>query len=760
MPANGHSETTAHLPRPKAEAFGIGEVKLTGGVFDTANKATASYLLEVDPDRLLHSFLVHSGLTPKGKLYGGWEDSGLAGHSLGHYLTACIQQFAATGDIRYREKANHIVSELSLCQKHRVDGYISAIPDGDKHWEEIKKGDIRSGGFDLNGMWSPWYTHHKVLAGLIDVYEIGKNKEALGVATKFADWMIEETKGLTEAQWQKMLACEYGGMNESLAELYSLTGQAKYLDLSKKFYDNMVLHPLSEGKDDLSGRHSNTQIPKIIGLARLYELTGTESDRKTAEFFWDRIVNHRTYAIGGNSNHEYLGPADELADRLSSNTCESCNTYNMLKLTRHLFEWAPDAKYADFYERAHFNHILGNQDPATGMVTYFIPLASGFARNYSNPYDDWTCCHGTGMESHTKHADSVYFHSGKTKLYVTQFIPTELNWHSVGIVLKQETDFPNSGKVDLIFERGNHEFALDIRHPWWAKGPFDIRVNGRVVASSNKPSSFVSIHRKWKTGDKVEFTLPMSLSTEPMPDNDHRRAILYGPLVLSADLGSPAEATPRTPVLVSNNQPPAEWLQQTPGKLEFKTKGVGKPDDLTFRPFYSIHHNRYATYFDEFTEPQWEKAEAEYRAEEQRLHDLDLRTLDLMRIGEMQPERDHHLLAEKTDVRDANGRGFRTPMVNGWMEFDMKVDLAGPNDLVLTYWGNERLKPHFEILIDGKKLSEETLPDRKNDVFFDQTLPVPTELTQGKAAVRVRIQSLGTSWAMSVAGARTTKSRP
>ena len=339
----------------KAEPFPLSSVQLLPGPFADANRLCVGYLETVDADRLLCSFRKNSGLEPKGKIYGGWENSGLAGHTLGHFLTACSQEFASTKNPKLKSKVDYIVSELAACQVHRPDGYIAAMPDGDRVWAEVKKGDIRSHGFDLNGLWSPWYTHHKVLIGLVDAYKMTDNRDALVVAQQFADWMIDETKGLTPELWEKMLGCEYGGMNDALAELYSLTSKPQYLKLAKKFYDHRVLDPLGKGEDDLPGKHSNTQIPKIIGLARLSEVDANPKDAEAAKFFWETVVHHHTYAIGGNSNHEYLDKPDELSDRLSSNTCETCNTYNMLKLTRHLFEWDPKAEYFDFYEigRAH-----------------------------------------------------------------------------------------------------------------------------------------------------------------------------------------------------------------------------------------------------------------------------------------------------------------------------------------------------------------------------------------------------------------------
>ncbi len=740
----------------KAEAFPLSDVKLEGGPFLEANIICAKYLLTVDPDRLLHNFRVNAGLQPKAPVYGGWESSGLAGHSLGHYLSACSQQYAATGDTRYKDKATYIVSQLAECQAHRPDGYIGAMPKGDKIWDEVRAGHITSHGFDLNGLWSPWYTNHKVLAGLLDTYRLTHDQQALQVAEKFADWAIDTTKGLTPALWEKMLACEYGGMNEALAQLYAFTGKPQYLDLAKKFYDHRVLDPLANDVDDLSGKHSNTQIPKIIGLAQIYEDTGDTRDEKIARFFWTSVVDHHTYVIGGNSNHEYLGPPDKLNDMLSTNTCESCNTYNMLKLTRHLFEWDPEAKYADYYERAHLNHILASQDPDDGMMTYFMPLASGSKRQYSDPFDNWTCCHGSGMENHTKHADSVYFHEGAKTLFVNLFMPSELNWKAAGVRVKQQTKFPDDGAVSLQIETTKpKKFALEVRHPGWASGPVEFSINGRPFRRSDAPSSYATLDRTWHNGDRVDFKLPMTLHTESMPDNPKRLAILYGPLVLAADLGLRRRPNERNPVLVTGNTPVSEWLERVPGNsLEFRTKGVARPADLTFRPFYTLHHDHYAVYFDEFTQDQWNQAEAAYRAEEARQKDLEARTLDFMRIGEMQPERDHDLKSEKTDVRESNGRGFRTPLSDGWMEFKLKTDPSGPMDLVLTYWGNERLRPSFQILVDGAPLASENLSGRPNNTFYDVTYPMQGSMTSGKQTVTIRIQSDPGKTSGSIAGAR------
>lgn len=744
----------------KAEPFPLGRVKLLDGPFARANQATARYLLTVDPDRLLHSFRKHSGLEPKAPMYGGWENMGLAGHSLGHYLSACAMEFAVSGDKRFKEKVDYIISEFVACQKSRPDGYLGAMPDGDRVWAEVKRGDIRSGGFDLNGLWAPWYTHHKVFAGLLDANAYAGNPDALDVAKKFADWAIDTTKDLTPDLWEKMLACEYGGMNESMAELYSRTGDKKYLDLARKFYDKRVLDPLSKGENSLPGKHSNTQIPKIVGLARLFEVTGNAQDLKTARFFWDTVVKHHTYVIGGNSNHEYLGLPDQLNDALSSNTAETCNTYNMLRLTRHLFMQDPlNSELFDYYERAHLNHILASQNPENGMVTYFMPLASGSARGYSNPENNWTCCHGSGMENHVKHVDSIYWRE-KDGVLVNLFIPSTLDWREEGITLRMETKYPDDGHVKVtIIGNAKRPVAIQFRHPSWAKEHISANVNGLSSGFSSRPGSVITVVQKWKDGDVIDFQIPMKLRTEAMPDNPKRMALLWGPLVLAADLGVRRGEAPRTPVLVTNGRPIDEWLERTGETMEWKTSGVGRPEDLVFRPFYAHVHNRYAVYFDDYTQAEWEKAEADFRAEEARQRDLEARTVDSMRIGEMQPERDHDLKSERNDVRGANGRSFRTPMAGGWMEFDMKVEGAVANELVITYWGNERIRPDFEILVDGAKVADEKLDGRPKNVFFDVTYPLPQSVTAGKSKVRVRIQGKGNSWSGSLSGARIVRGK-
>lgn len=374
----------------QAYTFPLEDVSIAAGPFKQAMEADERFLLLLEPDRLLADFREHSGLKAKGQRYGGWESSGLAGHTLGHYLSACAMEYAATGDKRFLDKVNYIVKELDECQQARKTGYLGAIPGEDSVWAQVAAGNIRSRGFDLNGGWSPWYTVHKIMAGLLDAYIYCNNNTALVVEKKMADWTSKEINHLPDSLIQKMLLCEYGGMNEVLVNTYTLTKEKKYLDLSYKFHDVRILDSLAANLDVLPGKHSNTQIPKVIGCIRRYEVTGQKKDSVIAGFFWNTITQHHSYAPGGNSNYEYLGPPDKLNDYLTDNTMETCNSYNMLKLTRHLFSLQPDAHFMDFYERALYNHILASQNHADGMMCYFVPLRMGTRKEFSDTFNTFT----------------------------------------------------------------------------------------------------------------------------------------------------------------------------------------------------------------------------------------------------------------------------------------------------------------------------------------------------------------------------------
>ncbi|HTV61963.1 MAG TPA: beta-L-arabinofuranosidase domain-containing protein [Verrucomicrobiae bacterium] len=605
-------------PSPQAEPFPLSQVRLLDSPFKQAMELDGKYLLSLEPDRLLSWYRKEAGLQPKAPVYGGWESTGLAGHTLGHYLSACSLMYQSTGDTRFLDRVDYIVGELAQCQQANGNGYLAAIPGGKDIFGKVARGEINTEGFGLNGGWSPWYTIHKELAGLIDANQLCTNAQALVVATNLANWVDATTANLTDAQWQKMLVCEYGGMNEALANLYGITGNPRYLQLAEKFYDHAVLDPLANGQDDLTGKHSNTNIPKIIGLARLYELTGDERYGNTAKFFWNRVALHRSFVIGGNGDNEHFFPVNNFARHLSPATAESCCTYNMLKLTRHLFEWSPDATEMDFYERALYNDILASQDPETGMFVYLMSLKPGHFKTFSTPTDSFWCCVGTGMENHSKYGDTIYFHDDQS-LFLNLFIPSELSWPEKGLVVRQETQFPASNQTKLEFTcRRKVPLALKIRWPAWSD-ELSVQVNGRNQKISGTPGHYVTVNRKWRDGDSVEIRFQMKLRTEPLPGTTNIIAVLYGPIVLAGELGTNGMPDhfannqtaynqlpdPPAPVFVSDADTLLKHIRPTDDPLTFQTEELGKPNEVTLIPFYKMNDQRYSVYWTVVNPVDW-----------------------------------------------------------------------------------------------------------------------------------------------------------
>jgi uncharacterized protein len=576
------------IPMP-VHAFDLRDVRLLDGPFKHAMDLDSAYLLMLDTDRLLRNFRVNAGIPTDAKPLGGWEapDCELRGHFVGHYLSACSQMYASTGDERFKDRTATIVAALAECQEKLGGGYLSAFPETFFDRLEARK-----------NVWAPYYTLHKILAGLLDTYVYTGNPQALDVCRKFADWVITRNSDLTDAQLQRVLQTEQGGMNEVLANLYAITGQERYLRISMRFNHMAVIGPASRQHDSLNGLHANTQIPKFIGAAREYELTGQDWLKTASIFFWQTVVNERSYVIGGDSNGEMFSPKDKLSLALGSRSTETCNTYNMLKLTRHLFCWDPQARYADYYERALYNHILASQDPKTGMMCYYVPLKSGAVKEYSQPYDSFWCCTGTGVENHSKYGDSIYFH-GKSDLYVNLFIASQLRWKQPGLTLRQETRFPDEGSTHLIFTPdAPAQFTLHVRHPAWATEGFEIRVNGEKQNLSSQPGSYAVIERTWNPGDTVDVTMPFSTHVEAFADNPRRFAVLNGPLVLSAQVPS-ARTLPTVTVSPQQMATALEPVAGRPSTFTASAQTIQFPGQLTLEPFYQMQGNRrYVVYFD------------------------------------------------------------------------------------------------------------------------------------------------------------------
>ena len=724
----------------KAQAFALQDVRLLDGPFQHAMELDRKYLLSLEPDRLLHTFRVNAGLPSTAKPLGGWEEpkSEVRGHFIGHYLSACALMYASTGDERLKEKAGAVVAGFAECQAKFPSGYLSAYPE-----ELIDRVEAQK------QVWAPYYTLHKLYAGLLDMYVYCGNPQALDVAKKFGDWVIARNERLTDGQMQKMLGSEHGGMSECLANLYGLTGEEKYLKIAKRFNHQDLVGPMSQRRDNLTGKHANTQIPKFIGTAREYELTGDDALKTASLYFWEVVARERSYVIGGHSDGEHFSPKEKLSTAFGPSTTETCNTYNMLKLTRHLFCWNPLTEYADFYERALFNHILASQNPETGGMCYYVPLRPGSHKSYGGPLDAFWCCTGTGVENHAKYGDSIYFHDGSKTLYVNQFVASELNWQAKGLKLRQETRYPEAGATKLLVACEKPvELEIKIRHPWWSERGLTVSVNGgeALKLSGRGGDGWASLSRPWKNGDTIEVAMPFSLRTEGFKDNSRRFAFLNGPVVLCAEV----DTRKPFPAIVADEGKLLTSLTPVAGKPNtftgpadiFRIPGDTSGRGVTLEPFYQMHGpRRYTVYFDCFTPVQWQAKQAEYAAELAKRKALEARTVDRVNPGEEQNERDHKLQGERTNAGGFGDQKYRHAG-NGWFSWELKIlPETTAQELCVTYWGSDAGGRDFDILVDGEKLATEKLVGKKPGVFYEQTYALPEKVLAGKTKITVKFQA-------------------
>ncbi len=743
-----------------ARPLPLSAVRLTGGPLKQAQDLDADYLLKLEPDRMMAYYRKRAGLEPKTSNaaniegYGGWDGDGknLTGHIAGHYLSAVSLMYAATGDPRFKERADYIVREMKEVQDKHGDGYLGALANGKEQFVEVSKGNIRSASFDLNGLWAPWYVLHKTFAGLRDAYRFTGNRTALEVEIKFAAWAEGILSKLDDAQLQRMLNTEFGGMNEVLAALYADTGDKRWLDLSHRFDHRAVLEPLARQQNILPGLHGNTQVPKLLGSLMRYAYSGDKADGDAARFFWDSVVNHHSFATGGHGKDEYFGPPDKLSDRVDGRTAETCNVYNMIKMTRKLFALQPDIKYAEFHERALFNHILASMDPMDGRTCYMVPVGRSVRHEYQDMFRSFTCCVGSGMESHALHGDGLYYESGN-QLWVNLYVPSTARWEAAGVDLSMDTNFPEGESATLkLTLKAPKQFTLSLRRPSWAGSGFIIKVNGQPVRDLFKPGSYVEMNRRWKSGDVVTVTLPKTLRLEPFPDNARVAAILWGPLVLAGDLGPERGSGGRVlqpvnaPALVAAERPPADWLKSVSGQPGFfRTDGVEREHDVELVPFYRLHRRTYAVYWDLFTPAEWGKRAEEIAAERERQRKREAATLGFVQPGETQLERDFNQQGEESSPVRLAGRPGRSG--KKWFSFDLPVDPAHTMTLIVTYHSEERQRRSFEILVDGVRVGEQTMerfrPGGSSGRFFDVEYAIPADLVKGKQKVTVRFQATG-----------------
>jgi uncharacterized protein len=762
----------------RARPIPLSDVRLTGGPLKRAEDLDAAYLLSLETDRLVAFLRKSAGLATRAEGYAGWDGPGrqLTGHIAGHYLSAVSLMFAATGDARFKARADALVRELAAVQDAQGDGYIGAQADREGvdakvRFRELAKGVIRSGGFDLNGLWSPWYVLHKIYAGLRDAYRFTGSRLALDVEKKYAAWAETIVGGLSDAQVQQMLATEFGGMNEVMADLYADTGNRRWLALSDRFQHRAVVDPLARHEDILAGTHGNTQVPKMLGSLVRHIYTGNAADGAAAGFFWDQVALHHSFATGGHGRNEYFGPPDALDAMIDGRTAETCNVYNMIKMARMLFALNPDVRYADFLERALFNHILGSMDPRDGATCYMVPVGQRVSREYQDMQRDFTCCVGSGMESHALHGDGLYY-EGPNRLWVNAYAPSRARWRTAGARLTVDTDFPEGESVRVALTLAHpRAFTLALRRPWWAGDGFSVSINGRPLQAPAAAGRYVEISRRWRSGDVVALRLPKALHLAPLPDNTSRVAIMWGPLVLAGDLGAARHsaeeaetlnlgAPAAAPTLVSARRDPAEWVKPLPGlPARWRTAGVGRDTDVDLVPFYRLHRHVYAAYWDLLTPGEWEARRESLQAAAEARRTLEAATVAFAQLGQMQAERDVNLQGGRTSPAQLQGRFGRRAA--DWFSLELPVDPSHPLALVVTYNREERQARSFDLLVEGRKVGDQAFarlsPQEKGE-FFDVEYQVPPDLAAGRQKVTIRFQATGGKEVAAVYGVRIVRS--
>lgn len=744
--------------------FALNEVTLLDGPFKHAQDLNGKVLLEYDVDRLLAPFLKEAGLPPKGELFPNW--AGLDGHVGGHYLSALAMHYAATGDEAFRQRMEYMIAELKRCQEKNGDGYIGGVPNGKVLWSEIRKGNVAL----IWKYWVPWYNLHKLYAGLRDAWMYAGNEEARQMFLDLCDWGIGVVSPLTDAQMEQMLDMEFGGMDEVYADAYQMTGDKKYLDTAKRFSHHWLLDSMAKGVDNLDNKHANTQVPKAVGYQRIAELDHNRTYEDAASFFWHTVVENRSLAFGGNSRREhFVAKTDSKSYIEDREGPESCNTNNMLKLTEGLFRMHPEASYVDYYERALYNHILSTQHPEHGGYVYFTSARPAHYRVYSAPNQAMWCCVGTGMENHAKYGEFIYTHTHDS-LFVNLFIASELNWKEEGIRLRQETGFPaeEGSKLTVSVDKPRY-FKMLVRHPWWVKASeMQVLCNGKEYAVGSEPSSYVCIDREWKDGDVVEIRTPMHVKLEEFPNMPEYVAILRGPIVLGARVGTdhldglvaddsrwghiasgPLVPVYETPFLIGERADIEEklnHLRPVAGKpFHYTVPGLfrsGKYKDLVLEPFYGIHDSRYMIYWLSMDETEYAHYQSEQKAEEEARIALDRRTVDAIATGEQQPEADHLMKNENSTKGNFNGKAWRDAKDGGYFSYVLSTEGKSDMSLLITYWGNETADREFDILVDGKVIASENLVGKWNkQEFVDVEYALPDDALQGKKEITLTFQS-------------------
>lgn len=714
---------SAQIPA-KVEPFRVNDVKLTQSDFKHAEDMDIRYLLGIDPDRLLAPYLKEAGLTPKAQNYTNWENTGLDGHIGGHYLSALSYMYASTGNAEIKGRLDYFISELKRCADANGNGYISGVPDGKKKWKEISEGNIRASSFGLNDGWVPLYNIHKIFAGLRDAYLLTGNKDAKQMFINLTAWMYDLTKGLSDDQLQRMLDSEHGGLNETFADAAAISGDERFMQLAKRFSHKKVLDPLLRGEDRLTGMHANTQIPKVIGYKRIADIEGNDQWDRAAQFFWKTVVDNRSITIGGNSVREHFHPADDFSSMLTSEQGpETCNTYNMLRLTKMLYETSADTHYMDYYERALYNHILSTVNPIQGGFVYFTPMRSGHYRVYSQPQTSFWCCVGSGMENHARYGEMIYSHGGADNLYVNLFIPSELTWGKT--LITQTNRFPAEEATTItVNPKKPAEFTIRVRIPEWTDASkMQPAVNGQPVEAKAE-GGYLAISRKWAKGDKLHVQLPMSLRAVSLPDKSDNYSFMYGPIVLASSLGKQEQLglfaddsrgghiaggrqlpLQDMPVLVADKNNLMANITKVEGRpMTFRLTGSvpEKYAEMTLVPFSSLHECRYMVYWPVVSQQDWQAKQEEIARAEAERQAIEQATADKVICGEQQPESDHFVKMERVRNGDFNGRHWRMAEKGGWFSYDMRTNSQAVKKLQVICSGNDR--SDASVQINGKEV--------------------------------------------------------
>jgi DUF1680 family protein len=731
--------------RQQVDLFSLNQVRLLESPFLSAQQTDLRYLLALEPDRLLSPFLREAGLQPKAPSYPNWENTGLDGHIGGHYLSALSMMYAATGDAEVKRRLDYFLDELKRCQDHVGTGFIGGTPGSLALWEEIKRGDIRAGSFDLNGKWVPLYNIHKTYNGLLDAYIHVGSEQARDMLVKYTDWMLDITAGLSDEQMQEMLKSEHGGLNEVFAAVYEITGDKKYLQLAHRFSHQKILRPLIQEKDSLTGLHANTQIPKVIGYKRIADDEHNADWDKAARFFWKTVTENRSVCIGGNSVREHFNPPDDFSAMIEDvQGPETCNTYNMLRLTKMLYKSTPEVYLMDYYEKALFNHILSSEEPERGGFVYFTPMRPGHYRVYSQPETSFWCCVGTGLENHAKYGELIYAHD-RDALYVNLFIPSRLTWEEKGVVFSQRTRFPYSGEMNFTFEEAeSKKLALKLRIPSWVKEPeqIEVSVNGEWLGYGAVTGEYLTLERKWKRGDCVTLRLPMQVNLVQLPDKSPYYAFQYGPIVLAAPMGTEdlkglyADDSRGGHIahgkLIPLNEIPAfigtsAEIESSLSRLDdeglrFVYTGETFParKDMEFIPFYALHNQRYLIYFPQTKSVQDDASRQASTLYQNRYDEIENRTLDVIYPGEQQSESDHFIRYEDSETGDINNRHFRK--AKGWFGYRMKTEEPAS---YLTIVHHKSEANRSLILVDDEELKGEPKAEPIDDDFVRLTYALP-----------------------------------